>query len=64
MASTTSITSWMAFKYPPDYYRVHPPGLRHEGPKTKQHFMTRSVLTVQAPMVRNKKNDRRKDNEQ
>ena len=24
MASTTSITSWMVSKYPPDYYRVHP----------------------------------------
>lgn len=49
MASTTSITSWMVSKYPPDYYRVHPPGLRHEGPKTKQHFMTRSAKTVSAP---------------
>lgn len=64
MASTTSITSWMVSKYPPDYYKVPPPGLRHEGPKTKKHFMTRSAKTVSAPMARDKKNDRRKDNEQ
>lgn len=49
MASTTSITSWMVSKYPPGLLLSSPPGLRHEGPKTKQQFMARSAKPEKDP---------------